>query len=234
MEVAENNKLGRAKIVDMNELLVQERAWTITFLGLRDGSPESEPFEVPGGIGSSMLIASKDERGHRSLKAFTTGRQWLQASVRFATEPSEIIMWSKMVRKAEEAFDNLARGKTIWPVRQGQRPAERHLFDALMRAKTAAQVRRICRRSNDWLKYRWDFPRGGFCQLPSACPRALYECAEEFCRAKLDPRYPARDRRASGDYRRIQYFARVMAGLSLPKAISPSYAVELLRKLKRD
>lgn len=230
-DVIENTARGRKKRVDAHELLVQEQAWTITFLGLRDGSPAIE-LEIPGGIGASMLISSKDKHGHRSLRAFKAGGQQLEASVRFATAPSEIIAWSNMVQKAEHAFESLATGKTIWNVQQQQRPAERHLFDALMSAKTPRQVRRICRRSNDWLRYRWDFPRGMFCELHSACPRILYERADEFCRAKLDPRYPARDNRASGDYRRIQYLAWVMAGLSLPKPISPSYAVELFRKQK--
>jgi len=37
-------------------------------------------------------------------------------------------------------------------------------------------------------------------------------------------------KRKSGDYRRIRYLARVMAGLSLSKKIKPSYAIELFRK----
>jgi hypothetical protein len=65
-------------------------------------------------------------------------------------------------------------------------------------------------------------------------PKALHEHAESFCRAKLDSRYPGRDERRSGDYRRIEYLARVMAGLSLPKPISPSYSIELLRKMKHS
>jgi hypothetical protein len=62
--------------------------------------------------------------------------------------------------------------------------------------------------------------------------KALYDHAAEFCRAKLDPRYPERDKRDSGDYRRSEYLARALAGLSLLKPISTSYSVELLRKLK--
>jgi len=110
---------------------------------------------------------------------------------------------------------------------------ESHLFHALVGATTAPQVRRICKRSKFWLKFRMDWPGGSFFEDFTACPRLLYDQAEEFCLAKLDPRYPARDKRPSGDDRRIEYFARVMAGLSmLPKAYKPSYAVEVLRKIK--
>jgi hypothetical protein len=116
------------------------------------------------------------------------------------------------------------------------RPAirdEHDLWESLKRARTASQVRRIYTRSKIWLIHRFDFPSGGYIDWSwSPFPKALYEHAEEFCRAKLDPRYPDRDKRPSGDYLRIEYLARAMAGLSLRKPISPSYSVDLLRKLK--
>src|SRR5262249_27220193 len=112
-------------------------------------------------------------------------------------------------------------------------PNERDLWEALKRARTASQVRRIYARSKIWLVHRMDFPSGGYIDWSwSPFPKALYDHAADFCRAKLDPRYPARDKRESGDYRRIEYLARAMAGVSLLKPISRSYSVELLRKLK--
>lgn len=231
-DVIKNTRLaGRPIIADLKELLFHEQNWTSTFLGLRDGSPEIE-VDVPGGVGASTFIKSKDESGTRSLLRVEATGQQRRLKRRFATEPSEIISWSKIVEREEKEFDDLATGKTIVKVPQQELP-ERDLFDALIRAKTGWQVRRICRRSKYWLKYRWDFGGGHFYENHNPCPRALYEYAEEFCQAKLDPRYPARDSRPSGDDRRIQYLARVMAGLSLPKPISPSYAVELLRKMKQ-
>jgi hypothetical protein len=235
----DNGERAGRKIADAGELLIQEEAWVITFVGLRDGAPEQE-WEVPGGYGSAMLIKSRRENGRRRLQVFRPGKTansspsvTVDVSLsKYATAPSDIHDWHERVEQEERDFDELATGKKAEKVKYPAKPAERHLFDALLRAETAAQVRRICRRSEFWLKYRWEFGSGHFFEAPSACPRVLYERAEDFCQGKLDPRYPVLDKRASGDYRRIEHLARVMAGSSLVKPISPSYAVDVLRKMK--
>jgi hypothetical protein len=229
------------KKADWKELLIHEEAWVLTFVGLRDGAPECE-WEIPGGHGSAMLIKSKQEDGRRRLQVLRSGKtansipsKTVDISLpRFATAPSDIRNWNERVEQEESEFDDFVTGKKAVKVKCPAKPAERHLFDALLRAKTAAQVRRICRRSELWLKYRWDLGKGHFFELWSACPRVLHERAEDFCQGKLDPRYPALDKRASGDYRRIEYLARVMAGSSLVKPIAPSYAVEVLRRMKHS
>lgn len=237
----DNGERAGRKIADAEELLIQEEAWVSTFVGLRDGVPECD-WEVPGGYGPAMLIKSKREDGRRRLQVLRPGKtansnptKTVDISLpRFATEPSDIHNWHERVEQKESDFDDFVKGKKAVKVKYAAKPAERHLFDALMRAKTAAQVRRICRRSEIWLKYRWEFGGDHFFESPSACPRVLYERAEDFCQGKLDPRYPALDKRPSGDYRRIEHLARVMAGASLVKSIAPSYAVELLRKMKHS
>ena len=93
-------------------------------------------------------------------------------------------------------------------------PSESRLWEALKRADTATQVRRIYSQSKIWLKPRLEFPNGRFIEY-WPFRRILYKRAEAFCRAKLDPRYPGRDQRKSGDYRRVEYLARVMAGLTV-------------------
>ncbi len=240
-QIIGNAVRDKRNIAELTELLIQEEAWVMTFVGMRDGASETEA-ELPGGRGSAMLIKSKQESGRRRLRKLLPGKSanagpatTIDISLpRFATAPDDIQGWQERVEQEERDFDALVTGDKAVKVKYAARPAERNLFDSLLRAKTAAQVRRLCSRSRDWLKYHFDLPggRGFFFELPSACPRSLYEHAGEFCRAKLDPRYPDLDRRASGDYRRIEYLARVMAGLSLVKPISPSYAVELLRKMK--
>jgi hypothetical protein len=214
----------------MGILLIWEKAWTDCFSGMRNGLAEVE-IEVPGGESGAILLKGTDEEGNRILRTWYSGEEQ-NYDVKLATEPGEIHQWAKNAQREETEFDQIATFEIALKIRQPAIPAERRLFDALLEANDGAVVRRICRRSKRWLRYRWDFGNEHFFESPWPCPRALYEHAYEFCRAKLDPRYPARDERASGDVRRIKYLARVMAGLSLPKPISPSYAVELLRKKK--
>jgi hypothetical protein len=90
-------------------------------------------------------------------------------------------------------------------------PSEQQLWEALKRARTATQVRKIC-------------------SMSKALGRAslLYERAEQFLAARSDSRYP---RKASTkDDQRLLYCARAMAAISL--RLSPATAVDRLRKLK--
>lgn len=222
--------LTQTKISSKEALQYWEGVWFAQFHALRYGLPEIEE-EVTGG-GSAMLLKAVKPEG-RTFKVLRPGREPFVRNVKATAERNEIQDWCEQVEDAEREFGRVTRGEKIETVRRAAIPGERDLFDALVRAKTAAQVRRICKRSKFWLKFRLDFPGGRFFEDFSACPRLLYDKAEEFCRAKLDPRYPARDARPSGDDRRIEYFARVMAGLSLlPKPYKPSYAVDILRKKK--
>ena len=91
-------------------------------------------------------------------------------------------------------------------------PAERQLWEALKRARTARQVRRIC--SQSFWRSRMSL---------------LYERAEEFVIIlKEDPRYPRKAH--TKDDRRLLYCAQVMAGISC--RIPPATAVDKLRKLR--
>lgn len=142
--------------------------------------------------------------------------------------------WQARVRREEEEFKALETGQKTVTVQHPAIPAEPRLWEALKRTSSAAEVRRICRRSARWLKWEWSGEINGrrwYQAAPSACPKALYDHAEEFCQAKQDDRCPASNR-ASSDDRRIEYYARVMAGLSLSKPIAPATAVDLLRKMK--
>jgi hypothetical protein len=145
--------------------------------------------------------------------------------------------WHERIRQEEREFDAIATGRKILTVQHQAIAAEPQLWKALKRARSAAEVRRICRQSKYWLK--WEFKgeingRRWYCRVPSACPKALYDYAEEFCRAKQSERYPRSDDRPSSDDKRIEYLARVMAGLSLVRPIAPATAVDLLRKMKHE
>ncbi len=97
-------------------------------------------------------------------------------------------------------------------------PPERDLLDALLQARTPKQVRTICRRSRYWLNPRW----GGRVYV-----KYLYDHADQFLRAKDDPRYPRSTRPSSYD-KRLRFLARAMAGITLGRR--PRTAIDLLAK----
>ncbi len=204
-----------------------EYLWVDTFRGLRDGNPEIETWVRSGGA-----FIKKSGTGQQQVFIQKFGDMpRVITQPKFSTTPDELRTWKMRVQEEEDQFEADMMSLTSLPFTAPAIPAERGLWEALKRAETGAQVRRICKRSKIWLKTRRDFPGGGFADY-WYWRRVLYERAEEFCRAKLDARYPSRDQRKSGDYRRIEYLARVMAGLTL--RLAPSTAVEIIRKLKHS
>jgi hypothetical protein len=221
--------LGRPRKVDFAALLILEQVWYERFRCLRDGGTVVlDSLSRP-----SMLLKIDDGKGHRRIEFHKVGERPRIVESNFSTSVQEARSFAQRTAVLESELDKFVSGDGLARIVHVAVAAERHLFDALLRTNSQAAVRRICRRSNCWLKFRWDLGKGHFQEIFSPCPRALYDYAEEFCHAKLDRSYPARDRRPSGDYRRIRYFARVMAGLSLPKPIKPSYALKLFRNRKR-
>lgn len=108
-------------------------------------------------------------------------------------------------------------GQIRWQLTRRKPLSEPEVWRQLVQAQTAEQVRKACEESKRWLN-----PKAGrpYVQL-------LHDKAEQFVRAKKYAYYP---RRASGDVKRIAFFARVMAGITL--GISPITAVDRLRKMK--
>jgi hypothetical protein len=154
---------------------------------------------------------------------------------RMIESPDDMQKWNERVKKAEEEINEIAMGDKARIVKVPGRSHERHVWEALKSARTVSEVRRAYESSKIWLKSRQEFPSGGYHDwswLPY--PRALYEHADKFCLAKKDSRYPKRDMRPSGDFRRMEYLGRVMAGLSLFPPLSPSYSVDTLRKMKHS
>jgi len=221
----ENKSRGRPRKTTDEELLRYEGLWVDTFTGLRDGTSEAETV-VPARSG--MFVKSSGGERERVYSHVPGEAPRVVHEPRFSTTPDEKRRWTLRKQEEEKQFE-----KTILTPHVDIAPAipdERSLWEALKRAQTAAQVRRICSRSKIWLRpRRIEFPDGGFVEW-WAFRRVLYQRAQEFCRAKLDPRYPGRDQRASGDYRRIEYFARVLSGLTV--GLAPSTAVERLRRMR--
>ena len=222
VELYENIGRGRPRI-DIDALLRYECLWVHDFSSLRDGAINFEA-ELPQ-AGSFIKSVGSDRNFVHVVTPGHTPRVIQQT--KFLTSPKEDQQeWKEQTEREEARFDREMKQ----PVKAAICFApERNLWESLKRATKASEVRRICSRSERWLKPRWEFPSGGYIEY-WPWRRILYKRAEQFVIAKLDARYPARDQRESGDYRRIEYFARVMAGLTL--RASPSTAVDKLRKLK--
>jgi hypothetical protein len=92
------------------------------------------------------------------------------------------------------------------------------LWRALVGAKTENEVRKVCSSSKRWLNPKWD---------GRIYVQDLYDGALQFVQAKKDQYYP---RRQSGDEKRVVFFARAMAGISL--GISPRTSIDRLRKME--
>jgi hypothetical protein len=105
---------------------------------------------------------------------------------------------------------------------RGLRPkvslAEPKVWRALVAARTAIDLREVCRKSKRWLNPKWE---------GRPYVQDLHDHAEQFLRAKEDVYYPRRD---SADEKRVKFFARAMSGITL--GISPITAIDRLRKMK--
>jgi len=236
---------GRPVRLDESLLLEWEGVWIILFCCLRDGARE-RVVETRGSSGvfikahyegeshfEDLGDEMREQKGRETIYTMVPGQRANVVRQPKIIELETKADWENKARSTQERFERLMMGDD--PIRHvvPAIPSERPIWEALKRARTASAVRRAYSRSKIWLVSRRDFPSGGYQDWSwSPLPRALYREAEEFCQAKLDPRYPARDTRPYGDYRRIEYLGRVMAGLSVPNPISPSYSVDVLRKIK--
>lgn len=245
-QLTENAGRGRRSFLGESSLLQWEGVWIELFCSLRDGVPQ-RIIETRGTSGIYIKASLDEEKHYLALEDEMReqgGRETLFTmrpgsapkivrQPKIMESPDEMAKWQAKVQRVDADFQRIAMGDEPMTETAPAIPGEPHIWEALKRARTAAQVRRAYSRSKIWLISRIDFPGGGFQDWSwSPYPRALYRHAAEFCKAKLDSRYPVRDKRVSGDYRRIEYLGRVMAGLSLDKPISPSYSVERLRKIK--
>jgi hypothetical protein len=101
-------------------------------------------------------------------------------------------------------------------------------WNDLKRARSTQDIRRVAQSARRWvLRFpsgvRWadKFPRNLLFQLP----RALNVHAADLIKAKRMPHYPRTDRPSSDD-KRVEFFAKVLAGLTL--GIAPATATKRL------
>jgi len=193
-------RCGRPRI-DLGKLQFWEQQWFFTFKGLRDGT---ETNLTTWELIQDHQAWEKSVRSKRPahVTSLTEHRQWNRGQAQRAADCFEIV---EIPLKEDKDQPN---------------EAERSVWEALKRARTPAQVRRVCKMSHYWLN-----------PTKRAFTLSLYNHAENFLAAKADSRYPGRDRRKSGDDKRLNYLARAMAGIMHGK-MSPVTSVDKLRKLK--
>jgi hypothetical protein len=152
----------------------------------------------------------------------TAGLKWYREPANFRTKDEERF-WQKHYRNNVKKADREFTEKII-EAEPRDVPPEPEIWAALCKPATSAkEIRKLCLRSL-YLK-----PRPG-----DPCPTALYDHAEKFCKAKRDDRYPGggKQNRKSSEGKRVDYLARVLAGLSMPKPMRPATAEDLLRKMR--
>lgn len=186
----------------LRALLLYEFQWQLTFAGMRFGWP-----------GGDTSIPDPN----------TAGLKWLRSSQLQLSTEDDRKFWENHyrahIKDADEEFT-----QKIVRAEPRDLASEPELWKTLCRLGTgAAEIRNICRESK-YLKPYTSYP----------CPTALFLHAKEFCEAKRDERYPdgGKQNRKSSEDKRVDYLARVMAGISLPKPMSPSTADDVLRKIK--
>ena len=236
---------GRPLRLDLTRLLEWEGAWVGLFCNLRDGARE-RVIEARGSSGLFLKAHGegehhfedvdgemREQRGRETIYTMIPGqRATVLRQPSIIEGPEGKADWQNKSKAVEERFERKVMGDEPFHHISSLRPSERHIWEALKSARTGAAVRRAYSRSKIWLVSRFELPGGSYWDWSwSPYPRELYRQAGKFCQAKLDPRYPARDMRPYGDYRRIEYLGRVMAGLSLFPPISPSYSVDVLRRI---
>ena len=188
----------------LRNLVAREFEWQIAFCGLREGLPEWD-------------------RSFPDLQ--TAGLKWHRPESDTQQTADEKRFWVKhYADHLKEADKEFTEKIVLAPPREV--PSEPELWQALSDPQIGARkVRSICVQSRI---LRFLFGN------PSYTP--LYRHAKEFCRAKKDKRYPSggKQKRPSSDDKRVDYLARVMAGLSLRKPLAPATAVDILRKMRHE
>lgn len=216
---------------NIEELLSYESFWYFCLHGLRDGKGEGKSITHQPIL---LVHSHADSRDNETLTIWQGNE--VSYSKTLHKELAQDDIWKEKWDKLKHDAESREAITQVPPT-----PDERPLWECLKRARTAAEVRRAYSRSKHWLLKNEDCRKEfrdsagnlkGFQFFPPPT-YPLYDHAEEFCKAKLDPRYPRGDSVRSDDTR-IEYLARVLAGLSLWKPKKPSYSEKILRGYHRS
>ena len=193
------------KQVDISELRFEAYSLATSLYELRDGRPELL-VHLKGGVWKTTFLPefSEDEIGHpeKVRQRLLTGRMPYR---RVRSKVSILVV--PRTREARKDALGIVRRSKHWRLVSGV-PARPEIWKRLKTAHSVADVREIARRLTH----------------PSL-RSTLYSHAEAFLRAKRLPHCPKSNRPRS-DTKRIKFFGKVLAGLSL--GIAPATATKLL------
>jgi hypothetical protein len=171
----DNRPFGRPTNLVESQLLSWELIWIGLFYCLRNGSPETK---IPTRGASGILIKAKrdDEKVFVSTETETfeqSGRETIYTQVA-GYEPNRIKQptiidsdeemrnWQDKATQTKEDFERIVMGGERIVATIPAKPPERHIWEALKRARTARQVRSAYKQSKIWLISRREFPGGGY------------------------------------------------------------------------
>jgi hypothetical protein len=185
--------------------MAHEFWWTIIFARIR--------FGMRGGDDSIP-----DANRARKWRYLPDSRRWVNVESRrtFSAKDYEL--------RAHEVEEDFTKNVVMAPPRD--LPAEPEFWKVLTNLRT--KPTELCRMARQSQYLGWPYLN------------VLLRHAREFCYSKRDRRYPRAgllrrsQNRLSSEDKRADYFARVMAGLSLRKPLSGATAVDLLRKFKHS
>jgi hypothetical protein len=187
----------------LRELIQHEFWWAVIFARIRYGQR-----------GGDDSIPDLKEAALK-WRYLPNSKLWLNTSSKRLFSAKDLAEHAKELD--EDFTQNVVRA------RPRDLPNEPEVWKALTGLHTKpAEVRRICKQSQYLTRFYLN---------------VLLSHAKEFCNSKCNKRYPCAGLtkgskpRPSSEDKRADYFARVMAGLSLRKPLAPATAVDLLRKM---
>jgi hypothetical protein len=189
----------------MQALIAHEFWWAVIFARIRFGMRDGD---------DSM----PDPKRATKWRYLPKSKLWLNVETKRQFWAKD---WETNAKEIETDFD-----ENVVTAEPRDLPPEPNVWRALTSLRTKpAELRRICKQSQ---------------YLTGFYLSVLVSHATKFCDSKRGKRYPHAglmvrgQRRPSSEDKRADYLARVMAGLSLRKPLSPATAVDLLRRLKHD
>ena len=193
--------------VDISKLAFEADSLAMSLHELRDGRP-GLLVHLKGGVWKTTLLPElrEDEVGRPEKLR----RRVMAGQVRYVRSRCKVntLIVPRTGRALKDAW-RLVRGSRHWRYVTGV-SARPEIWERLKTARSVAEIREIAR----------GLRRPVLCSL-------LRSHAEGFLRAKSLPHYPKSNRPRS-DTKRIQFFAKVLAGLKL--GIAPATATKRLAR----
>ena len=199
--------------VDKGHLTERAREWAWLLFALRDGQP-------------GMLTKVTWNPWERRAAWERQGQVWKRIKHRLRTSRIHHAEIVSLDRRTVEELATKFKGDENWVLSRPVFP-QPGVWESLKRARSQRAVRKVAVQMRAWARklmpgaarWRWSDPL-----IPVVNKRA-----EELVRAKRLPSYP-RSSRPRSDDKRVEWFAKVLAGLE--SDIAPATAVKSLGRIR--